>query len=135
MRTAWAERERQIGEGGIGERKPWQDRFIAGLQSILPDTEILGRRVSRLWNTVSFLIRPMAERRRRWVVRLDKLGFAVSTGSACASGKEQPSHVLLAMGYDPAKVGQMLRVSSGWETSEDDWHALLDAIKMCARER
>jgi cysteine desulfurase len=135
MRTAWADRERQIDEGGIGERKPWQDRFIAGLQSILPDTEILGRRVSRLWNTVSFLIRPMAQSRRRWVVRLDKLGFAVSTGSACASGKEQPSHVLLAMGYDPAKVGQMLRVSSGWETSEDDWHALLDAIKMCARER
>jgi cysteine desulfurase len=67
------------------------------------------------------------------VVLLDKLGCAVSTGSACASGKEQPSHVLLAMGCDPSKTDRMLRISAGWETTETDWHALRDAIETANR--
>jgi cysteine desulfurase len=134
MTAAWAERERHMAEGELDRRESWRDRFIGELQAVLPDTEIIGHRVSRLWNTVAFLIRPMAEGRRRWVVRLDKLGFAVSTGSACASGKEQPSHVLLAMGCDPGKADRMLRVSSGWETAEADWHALRDAVETIARE-
>jgi cysteine desulfurase len=134
MIAAWAERERQMAEGGIDQRESWRDRFIGELQGILPDTEIIGHRVSRLWNTVAFLIRPIADGRHRWVVRLDKTGFAVSTGSACASGKEQPSHVLMAMGRDPAKAGRMLRVSSGWETTEADWHALRDGMETIARD-
>jgi len=63
------------------------------------------------------------------VVKLDKLGFAVSTGSACSSGKEQPSHVLLAMGYSAADAGRVLRFSAGWDTTGDDWNALLVALK------
>ena len=75
-----------------------------------------------------------ADCRRRWVVKLDRLGFAVSTGSACSSGKEQPSHVLSAMGYRPDQSDRMLRFSAGWETTESDWSALLDAILLADRE-
>jgi cysteine desulfurase len=71
---------------------------------------------------------PEADCRHRWVVKLDKLGFAASTGSACASGREEPSHVLTAMGYSPAETGRVLRFSSGWETAPEDWSALLDAL-------
>ena len=53
----------------------------------------------------------------------------MSTGSACASGKEKPSHVLTAMGADPARSDRMLRFSAGWETTEDYWHQLLAGIK------
>ena len=87
-----------------------------------------------LWNTVAALMPAVADCRRRWVVKLDKLGFAVSTGSACASGKEQPSHVLEAMGYSRDESDRMLRFSAGWETVEADWDALLIAVRQAAAE-
>jgi cysteine desulfurase len=62
------------------------------------------------------------------VVRLDRLGFATSTGSACSSGREKPSYVLLAMGYPPEQAGRMIRFSSGWTTDQADWQALLEGI-------
>jgi cysteine desulfurase len=62
------------------------------------------------------------------VVKLDKGGFSVSTGSACSSGKEKPSHVLRAMGASPEESSRMLRFSSGWQTTENDWNQLLDGI-------
>jgi cysteine desulfurase len=76
---------------------------------------------------------PEADCQQRWVVKLDKLGFAVSTGSACSSGKEEPSHVLAAMGYSPRQAGRVLRFSGGWETTEDDWSALLAALEKVNR--
>jgi cysteine desulfurase len=71
---------------------------------------------------------PEADCQQRWVVKLDKLGFAVSTGSACASGREKPSHVIAAMGYSPAEAGRVLRFSSGWDTPEQHWQMLLEAL-------
>lgn len=115
-------------------RLAWRDRFIADLKTALPGVEIVGEGTSRLWNTVAALMPAAADCRRRWVVKLDKLGFAVSTGSACASGKEQPSHVLAAMGYRPDESDRMLRFSAGWDTTEEDWAALLAAIRQAAAE-
>ena len=66
--------------------------------------------------------------RARWVVKLDKAGFAVSTGSACASGKEAPSHVLQAMGVAEEDTDRVVRFSSGWETTADDWQALAEGL-------
>ncbi len=132
MTAAWAERERQMAAGNLDQRQVWRDHFVAELRAVLPETEIIGERMDRLWNTVAALMPPVADCRRRWVVQLDKLGFAVSTGSACASGKEQPSHVLVAMGCDPAKTDRMVRISAGWETTEDDWQALRVAIETAA---
>jgi cysteine desulfurase len=56
------------------------------------------------------------------------VGFAVSTGSACTTGKEEPSHVLSAMGYKAGQVTQVLRFSSGWETTAADWDELEKGI-------
>ena len=51
---------------------------------------------------------------------LDLAGVALSSGSACSSGKVRRSHVLDAMGVDPAMSAGALRASLGWTTSEAD---------------
>ena len=108
-------------------RLGWREAFEKKMLESLPCVEVVGIGHPRLWNTVSALM-PHADCQQRWVVKLDKAGFAVSTGSACASGKEEPSHVIAAMGYSPAEAGRVLRFSSGWETSEADWMALGEAL-------
>ena len=71
---------------------------------------------------------PPADCRVRWVVKLDKAGFAVSTGSACSSGSEAPSHVLSAMGATSDQAARALRFSSGWLTPQSDWDTLRTAL-------
>ncbi len=105
----------------------WRDEFEAHLLKRLPHCKIVGASEPRLWNTVAALM-PQANCQQRWVVKLDKAGFAVSTGSACSSGKEKPSHVLQAMGLPADASNRMLRFSSGWQTTKEEWDQLADAI-------
>ena len=108
--------------------------FESALRQAMPDARILGESADRLWNTVSVVMPEVADCRQRWVVKLDKLGFAVSTGSACASGKEKPSHVLSAMGIPPEAAGRVLRFSSGWETRASEWEELLAGLQRAFTE-
>ena len=128
MMAAWQFREQQIASGESRTRETWRNGFIQTVQKESPEVELLGANAPRLWNTVSALMPELEDCRRRWVVRLDKAGFAVSTGSACASGKEKASHVLTAMGLSSDKSDRMLRFSSGWETTQADWNALAQAV-------
>lgn len=128
MVAALRARERVMATGAGGERERWQSGFEKALVAELPGCEVVGRGVPRLWNTVSALM-PEADCQQRWVVKLDRFGFAVSTGSACSSGREKASHVLNAMGYTAAQAGRVLRFSSGWETTQADWQALLEGLK------
>ena len=125
--------EQQIADGGHEERRAFRDRFERELAVALPTVRINGAGTDRLWNTLN-VIMPEADCRQRWVVKLDKAGFAVSTGSACASGSEQPSHVLTAMGLGASEAGRALRFSAGWSTSEIEWSGLLNAVKMIQHE-
>lgn len=134
LTAALGEREAALGGAALTDRTGWRDAFVERLQQELPGVEIIGSTAPRLWNTVAALMPAATDCRRRWVVKLDKLGFAVSTGSACASGKEQPSHVLAAMGYRADESDRMLRFSAGWDTGPDDWDALRAAILATARE-
>jgi cysteine desulfurase len=128
MLAALVEREQAIRDGAVQQLTEVRERFETKLQAAVPSIEIVGRGSPRLWNTVAALMPPAADCRQRWVVKLDKLGFSVSTGSACASGKEQPSHVLAAMGYAEDQSDRMLRFSSGWETPAEDWMRLVEAV-------
>lgn len=108
------------------ERLAWRLEFERALLAAMPGTVIVAKEAERLWNTVSVIF-PHGEN-HRWVTKLDKLGFQVSTGSACATGKEGPSHVLSAMGYTADQAKRVLRISSGWETTRADWQALAAAL-------
>ncbi|MDU6139629.1 aminotransferase class V-fold PLP-dependent enzyme, partial [Bradyrhizobium sp.] len=61
------------------------------------------------------------------VIGFDLEGIAVSSGSACSSGKVQPSHVLEAMGVGPAVAQGAVRLSLGWSTTEADVDRCLQA--------
>lgn len=60
------------------------------------------------------------------LIHLDMAGICVSSGSACSSGKVKASRVVTAMGRADL-ADKALRVSSGWTTTPDDWHAFFDA--------
>lgn len=59
---------------------------------------------------------------------LDLQGIAVSTGSACASGSLDPSHVLLATGSSPERAHGSIRISMGRETTMEDVRHMLDVL-------
>jgi cysteine desulfurase len=61
------------------------------------------------------------------VIGFDIAGIAVSSGSACSSGKVQPSHVLEAMGFGPDIAQGAVRLSLGWSTSSADIDRCLEA--------
>lgn len=67
------------------------------------------------------------------LVQFDLAGFAVSAGSACASGSLKPSHVLTAMGLDETAVREVVRVSFGRDTTEADVDAFAAAWRSVGR--
>ena len=134
MVAALEEREAAMRDGALNGRMQWRAEFENEFVAAIPGVRMLGAGVERLWNTVSVIMPETPDCRRRWVVVMDRLGFAVSTGSACASGKEKPSHVLTAMGVPPDDAGRALRFSAGWGTTREDWRALLEGVKAAARE-
>lgn len=80
--------------------------------------EIVGSDTERLPNTS--LIFNLNKKAETQLIALDLKGVAVSSGSACSSGKSSPSHVLSAMGYTEDKLHSALRVSVGTNTKEED---------------
>lgn len=135
MVAALEDREAALREPGwIDERTLNREDFVQRLSLRLPGAQVLGAGEPCLWNTVAIIAPESPDCRPRWVVKLDKLGFAVSTGSACASGKEEPSHVLAAMGRSAAEAGRVLRFSGGWETRPADWSELLNGLVRVSEE-
>jgi len=66
------------------------------------------------------------------VIGFDLAGIAVSSGSACSSGKVQRSHVLQAMGFGPELAQGAVRLSLGWSTGDADIDRCLEAWRMLA---
>ncbi|HEX4300733.1 MAG TPA: cysteine desulfurase family protein [Gammaproteobacteria bacterium] len=99
----------------------------------LPGARVFSGGAERLPNTLQFGIEGLDG---EWLVmELDKRGIAVSSGSACHSGKGEPSHVLLAMGFDPALAKSALRVSFGLGNTAADVDAVLKALQDIAASR
>ena len=90
-----------------------------------PGVIVFAGDVARLPNTVLFTVPGL--RAETAVIGFDLAGIAVSSGSACSSGKVQPSHVLEAMGFGPDLAQGAVRLSLGWSTTSQDIDSCLEA--------
>lgn len=97
----------------------------AGLRA-MPAVTIFGAKAERLANTTQFALAGWDG--EALLMHLDRKGFAVSSGSACASGSGEPSHVLLAMGVDATTAKGAVRVSFGKGNSADEVQGFLVAL-------
>jgi cysteine desulfurase len=93
----------------------------------LPGVTLFAAHEQRLPNTALFSIPGFDG--ETLVMRLDRLGIAVSSGSACASGGGEPSPVLLAMGVDEATARSAIRVSLGRGNTAEDVNQFIEALK------
>jgi len=100
-----------------------RDRLEAGLKR--GPAVIFGESAERLPNTSLFSVPGL--KAEIALINLDLDGFAVSSGSACSSGKVTASHVLTAMGIAPELVSGAIRVSIGPTTSENEIDSFLEA--------
>ncbi len=99
------------------------DRLEAGLKRNL--VVIFGEGAERLPNTT--LLAAPGLKAEIALIKLDLAGFAVSSGSACSSGKVAASHVLAAMGVAPELASGAIRVSIGATTTENEIDSFLKA--------
>jgi len=106
-----------------------RNRLEKGLRQT-PGAIVFSGDVPRLPNTTLFTVPGM--RAETAVIGFDLEGIAVSSGSACSSGKVQPSHVLEAMGFGPKIAQGAVRLSLGWSTSPADIDRCLEAWRKLA---
>ncbi len=106
-----------------------RDAFENAVARAMPDVQFIATGTPRLWNTSLFIVPPPTN--VKWLARLSRAGFQLSTGSACSRGGGA-SEVLAAMGLPVDALTRVLRVSSLWETTEDDWLALAETIRVTA---
>jgi cysteine desulfurase len=103
-----------------------RDRLEQGVLNRIPAARVNGDAAHRLPNTSN--IRFDGIEGEAMVIALDLRGFAVSSGSACSSGAVEPSHVLLAMGQNPADARSSVRFSLGPGNTADQVDSLIDAV-------
>src|ERR1700710_3189477 len=106
-----------------------RNRLEKGLRQT-PGVIVFSSDVERLPNTTLFTAAGL--RAETAVIGFDLAGIAVSSGSACSSGKVQPSHVLKAMGFGPQLSQGAVRLSLGWSTSEADVDRCIEAWRTLA---
>lgn len=125
-----AARAALAGLGSIDAVRARRDEIEAAVRTLVPDVEIFGSGVSRLANTTFFAIPGVKAETAQ--IAFDLAGVALSSGSACSSGKVGPSHVLKAMGRGEEGA---LRVSIGPGTTGEDVELFRKALSGIAARR
>ena len=112
-----------------GRLEMLRNRLEKGLRQT-PGLVIFTDEVTRVPNTTLFTVPGL--RAETAVIGFDLAGIAVSSGSACSSGKVQRSYVLDAMGFGPEFANGAVRLSMGWSTTDADIDRCLEAWRKLA---
>ncbi len=118
-----ADRERDVAAAAATRAR---DDLIAGVLSRVPAARLTGHATRRLPGTTSFVFPGTSG--EAVLLELERRGYVTSSGSACAAGSDEPSHVLLALGYDPDEARTAVRITLGHELSATPDAASIDAL-------
>ncbi|VAW07183.1 Cysteine desulfurase [hydrothermal vent metagenome] len=104
-----------------------RDRIEGEISHHAPEARFYGAGAPRLANTTTILMPDVASETQ--VMAFDLAGICVSSGSACSSGKVKPSHVVTAMGGTMDQALSTIRVSLGWNNTEQQVDEFIAAWK------
>jgi cysteine desulfurase len=117
----------------LRKRRDLKDFLIRRIEDELHGLKIVFKNASPheydLCNTVYVSTIDTKIRADDFVVALDIEGLLVSTGSACSSGRQDVSHVPLAMGYDKEEARHLFRISLDWDANEDQINQGVELMK------
>ncbi|HET6847728.1 MAG TPA: cysteine desulfurase family protein [Gaiellales bacterium] len=99
------------------------------LERSLPELRVVSAAAARLPGHSLMLVEGI--RADLLVLALDRAGYAVSAGSACASGESEPSRALIAQGLSPDEARSVIRVSIGIDTTEAEIDGFAAALRDC----
>jgi cysteine desulfurase len=99
------------------------------LERSLPELRAVSAGVARLPGHSLLLVEGI--RADLLVLALDRAGYAVSAGSACASGESEPSRALIAQGLTPDDARSVIRVSIGIDTTDEEIDGFAVALREC----
>jgi cysteine desulfurase len=120
----------ELALAGMAEVRPrleaLRDHLAGRVLESVPDVKYLGHRTSRLPGNVAFTVRYIEG--ESMLLQLDTHGFMVSSGSACASGSLEPSHVILALGLGAEEAHGSLRLSLGRENTQAEADAFIEVF-------
>lgn len=118
MRDAEAERQTAL-----------RDQFISAVLETIPDTILTGHPTERLPGNAHF--RFIGVPSDSLLIALDRAGIGASSGAACSAGSLEPSHVLLALGWDETAAQEGVRFTLGRSTT---WEQLDYTVEVLRRE-
>jgi cysteine desulfurase len=104
--------------GKVADLEKLRDKIASIMAETGRKVKVFGRGAPRLAQTLCAAVEGIPA--ETLLIALDLEGIAVSSGSACSSGKVAPSHVLSAMGVSPDVAKGAIRLSLGWDSKESD---------------
>jgi cysteine desulfurase len=103
-----------------------RDRLERGALARVEGIVVAGASAPRVPNTSSMIVARVEG--EAITLRFSMLGFAISSGSACSSGANEPSYILTAMGFDPGIAQGGIRVSLGIANTDEEVDAFLETF-------
>jgi len=104
-----------------------RDAFIGEVLAKVPNAKLTGHPTNRSPNIASFTFQGVSG--EAVLLELERRGVIVSSGSACAAGSDEPSHVLLAIGFEPELAQTSVRFSFSHETTKEDLSSAAVALE------
>jgi cysteine desulfurase len=116
MRAAEAERQTAL-----------RDEFIRAVLEAVPDAFLTGHPTERMPGNAHFRFAGVPS--DSLIIALDRAGIAASSGAACSAGSLEPSHVLLALGWDETAAQEGVRFTLGRDTTWDDLAYTVEVLR------